>query len=156
MKDITVYIFLFSLAIVYNQEFIEDFCSSKSVSKSIDESDNFAKDVTLANNKVASCISLRAFYEDEDANLFKKCCYVRLTYKLKGTTYTRKGCQAIESRTNIDPQIDDYEENFKATVISYYNELGQSNVEIKDVSASIDCNSNFIKYSSLLILFILL
>ena len=61
MKDITVYIFLFSLAIVYNQEFIEDFCSSKSVSKSIDESDNFAKDVTLANNKVASCISLKRF-----------------------------------------------------------------------------------------------
>ena len=80
MKVITVYIFLFSLDVIYNQEIIEDFCSSKSVSNTVDESDNFAKDVTLANNKVASCISLKAFYEDDDQNIFKKCCYVRLNY----------------------------------------------------------------------------
>ena len=153
MKVISFYIFLFSLAVIYNQEYIEDFCSSKSVSKSIDESDNFAKDVTLANNKVASCISLRAYYEDEDANVFQKCCYTTISYKLKGTKYTRKGCEIIESRKNIDPQIDNYEENFKSTVRAYYNELGQANVEIKNVDANIDCNSNFIKFSVLLTLF---
>ena len=156
MKAITTYIFLFSLDIVFSQVNVEDFCSSKSVSKSISDTDDFAKDVTLAYNKVASCSSLKAYIEDENASVYKKCCYVRLSYKLKGTTYVRKGCQSIESRVNIDPQIDEYEKQFQETVSSYYNELGQPNVEIKKVEASIDCNSNFIKFSALLILIILL
>ena len=75
--------------------------------------------------------------------------------RLEGEKYTRKGCQIIDSTENIDTQIDDFENSFQNRIISYYSGLGNSDVEIKDVEASIDCNSNFVKYSVLLILLIL-
>ena len=153
MKAIAAYIFMFSLVIIYNQD-IGDFCTSKSISNRINDNDNFAQDVTLAHHEVASCASLNAYSED-DISEIKQCCYVKLKYKLEGEKYTRKGCQIIDSTENIDTQIDDFENSFQNRIISYYSGLGNSDVEIKDVEASIDCNSNFIKYSVLLILLIL-
>ena len=152
MKAIAAFIFLFSLVIIYNQD-IGDFCTSKSISNRINEDDNFSQDITLAHNNVASCASLNSYTEDN--NVIKQCCYVKLKYKLEGEKYTRKGCHIIESEENIDTQIDKFENSFQNTVTSYYNGLGNSNIDIKDVEASIDCNSNFIKYSVLLILIIL-
>ena len=153
MKAITAYIFLFSLVIIYSQD-IGDFCSAKSISNRIDDNDNFAQDITLAYNKVASCASLNS-YSENDNSVIKQCCYVKLKYKLEGEKYTRKGCEIIESSENIDTQIDNFENNFQNTVTSYYSGLGNNDIKIKDVEASIDCKSNFIKYSVLLILIIL-
>ena len=87
--------------------------------------------------------------------MVKQCCYVKLKYKLEGKKYTRKGCQIIESEVHIDTQIDNFENSFQNAVTSYFSSLGNSDVNIKDVEASIDCNSNFIKFSVLLILIIL-
>ena len=152
MKAITAYIFLFSLVIIYNQEY-GDFCSSKSISSRLNDNDNFAQDVTLAHNEIASCASLNPYSSDD--SVVKQCCYVKLKYKLEGKKYTRKGCQIIESEVHIDTQIDNFENSFQNAVTSYFSSLGNSDVNIKDVEADIDCNSNFIKFSVLLILIIL-
>ena len=152
MKAITAYIFLFSLVIIYNQEY-GDFCSSKSISSRLNDNDNFAQDVTLAHNEIASCASLNPYSSDD--SVVKQCCYVKLKYKLEGKKYTRKGCQNIDSEVDIDTQIDNFENSFQKSVTSYFNSLGYTDVDIKDVEASIDCNSNFIKFSVLLILIIL-
>ena len=152
MKAITAYIFLFSLVIIYNQEY-GDFCSSKSVSSRLNDNDNFAQDVTLAYNEIASCASLNPYSSSD--SVIKQCCYVKLKYKLEGKKYTRKGCQIIESEVHIDTQIDNFENSFQNAVTSYFSSLGNSDVNIKDVEADIDCNSNFIKFSVLLILIIL-
>ena len=153
MKALTACIFLFSLVIIYNQD-IGDFCTSKSISNQINDNDNFAQDVTLAHHEVASCASLNPYSSDD--SVVKQCCYVKLKYKLEGEKYTRKGCEIIESTENIDSQIDNFENSFQSRVISYFVGLGNSDVDIKDVEASIDCNSNFLQYSVLLILIILL
>ena len=153
MKAITAYIFLFSLVIIYNQEY-GDFCSSKSISSRLNDNDNFAQDVTLAHNEIASCASLNPYSSDD--SVVKQCCYVKLKYKLEGKKYTRKGCQNIDSEVDIDTQIDNFENSFQKSVTSYFNSLGYTDVDIKDVEASIDCNSNFINLSIILILLTLI
>ena len=152
MKVITVYILLLSLVFIYNQEYGTR-CEDKAIEEAMDEFNGFAGDVTLAHHGIASCASLYP-YSDDDDDTPQLCCYVKLKYKLEGTKFTRKGCINVVPNKDIDSYISTYEELFTSYVNYYYENQGQ-NVELKDVDASIDCNSKFLKYSALLMLIIL-
>ncbi len=155
MKVITVYILLLSLVFICNQdEYYGGNCEDKAIEEPLDDYNGYAGDATLAHHKVASCASLYPYSVDDGDSNPHYCCYVKLKYKLEGEKYTRKGCVVVEADDDIDNYISTYETSFQTYVSNYYNSLGQS-VELKDVDASIDCNSKFLKYSALLMLILL-
>ena len=151
MKVITVYILLLSLVFIYNQDYGNK-CEDKAIEDPMDEFNGFAGDVTLAHHEVASCASLYPY--EEDNNIPQYCCYVKLKYKLDGKKFIRKGCTVVDSDDNIDDYISIYKAAFEQYVKEYYDDQGQE-VNIKDIKASIDCNSKFLKYSALLMLILL-
>ena len=147
---------MISLSLIHNQdEHIGDTCESKGLITGIDETGPVG-DYSSAYNKVASCASLYPYEDDEETTIPKYCCYAKIKYKVEGEKYTRKGCYSVSSNRNIDEEITDLENSFGTALKNYFTQQGQSNVEIKDVEADIDCNSKFLKYSALLILIALL
>ena len=154
MKVITVYLFLLSLVFISSQDDIGLYCEAKAIEEPFDEYNGFAGDVTLAHHKVASCASLNPYSPQDNDGTPKFCCYVKLKYKLEGEKFTRKGCTVVDSDMDIDSYISVYESAFQNHLTDYYSLRGQE-VELKDVDASIDCNSKFLKYSALLFLILL-
>ena len=153
MKAKKIYILFLSLAYICCQE--EDYlgkrCEEKDFSVSLDEANGQAGDYTLAHHKVASCATLYPYEGEEDDGEPRLCCYTKVKYKLEGEKYTRKVCQAVNPN-NIDEEIQTTEYAVQLYYQSFYSHQG----ELKDIDVSIDCNSNFLKYSALLILIILL
>ena len=145
---------MLSLSLIHSQNYVGASCESKHVAYAIDETGGPAQDYSLAHHGVASCASLYPYEEDEDLdNAPRICCYAKVKYKIEGDKYTRKGCYPVDADENIDNEITTLENAFGAALVEYFD--GQT-VEIKDVEADIDCNSNFLKYSILLILITLL
>ena len=147
---------MLSLSLIHNQQHdhIGADCESKDISWTFDENAGPAQDYTLAHHGVASCASLYPYKEDEDLDdVPRVCCYAKVKYKIEGDKYTRKGCYPVDTDEDIDNEISILENAFGDALAEYFE--GQD-VEIKDVEADIDCNSNFLKYSILLILIALL
>ena len=145
---------MLSLSLIHSQDYIGASCESKHVALTIDETGGPAQDYSLAHHGVASCASLYPYKEDEDLDdVPRVCCYAKVKYKIEGDKYTRKGCYPVDTDEDIDNEITTLENAFGEALVEYFK--GQD-VEIKDVEADIDCNSNFLKYSILLILIALL
>ena len=142
---------MFSLSLIHSQDHIGADCESKDISGTFDENAGPAQDYTLAHHGVASCASLYPYVDNEDSP--RICCYAKIKYKIEGEKYTRKGCYAVDADGNIDDEITALQGTFESSLNAYF--AGQD-VEIKDVETDIDCNSNFLKYSILLILITLL
>ena len=150
MKAIIFYILAISLSLIHNQDiFYGDRCESKDL---IGEDDMPASDHTSAHHSVASCATLYPYSEDDDSITPRMCCYAKIKYKIEGEKFTRKGCYPVDADANIDEEIRELETIIEITLRTYFEEVGNTNVEIKDIDADIDCNSKFIKYSILLIL----
>ena len=83
-------------------------CSSKKIINSDGHLSNSPNgDLTLAYNKVGSCISLQTDSDDE------VCCYIKIRFKneLLDERFTHKGCQPVQTKyllEDADPDIDDY------------------------------------------------
>ena len=150
MKAIIFYILAISLSLIHNQDYYGDSCESKDLT-GFDETSP-ASDYTSAHHKVASCASLYPYLDDEDTTTPMICCYAKIKYKIQGEKFTRKGCYPVNTQTNIDEEIKDLEDIVGLAIKNYFDQQGNTNVEIKDIDADIDCNSKFIKYSVLLIL----
>ena len=145
---------MLSLSLIHSQDIVGARCISKHVAYAIDETGGPAQDYSLAHHGVASCASLYP-YDDDDVldDTPRICCYAKIKYKIEGDKYTRKGCYPVDVDEDIDNEISILENAFGDALARYF--AGQD-VEIKDVEADIDCNSNFLKYSILLILIALL
>ena len=151
MKAVTIYLLLLSLNFICSQDdYLGAHCDSKSIGATFDETSGFAGDYTFAHHGVASCASLYPYYGDETDDEPRFCCYTKVKYKLEGEKYTRKGCESVNPN-NIDGEISAVETALTSTYNEYYLNQG----ELKDIDVSIDCNSNFLKYSALLFLIIL-
>ena len=152
---------MITLSLIHNQTgTFENSCESKDIYTGLDETGP-ASDYTAAHHKVASCATLNPYYEDGvdkelEAATPKICCYTKLKYKLEGEKFTRKGCTSVDVDDNIDDEINTLEIAVEVAVRQYYSQLGNNDVEIKDIEADIDCHSKFINYSALLILIALL
>ena len=101
------------------------------------------EDQKSAYHGAASCVSL---HSDEDNSL---CCYLKIKFRNRQADkkFTHRGCIAMLGRyvQNISDYIDQYEENIKA-----------ANENIDKVDIDIDCNSEFMKITGLVLLAFLL
>ena len=145
---------MLSLSLIHSQDIVRTRCESKHIALTVDETGGPAQDYSLAHHGVASCASLNPYDVDDVLDDIPKiCCYAKIKYKIEGDKYTRKGCYPVDTDEDIDNEISILESAFGDALADYFE--GQD-VEIKDVEADIDCNSNFLKYSILLILITLL
>ena len=145
---------MLSLSLIHN-DYIGDDCDSKHIANTFDEYGPLS-DYTIAHHGIASCASLYPYDPDEeDEATPKMCCYAKVKYKIGDDTFTRKGCFDVEATQdfNIDTEISSLEGSFKTLLDNY---ISDSTVETKIKDVDIDCNSKFLRYSTLLILIVLL
>ena len=112
-------------------------------------------DLTLAYNKVGSCISLQTDNDDE------VCCYIKIRFKneLLDERFTHKGCQPVQTKyllEDADPDIDDYIDSLEIDY-NYVNDPDEPDdpYQIEYKSVEIDCISKFLTIGfGLLLLFL--
>ena len=104
------------------------------------------QDYYAAYNKVPSCASL---HTDENY----ACCYMKVKFKNNAAdkTYTHYGCVQIGEK-----DIKEYGGDFKKLTKDFESEIERSNTILKKVKVSVDCNSNIIKLTGLVLLAFLL
>ena len=99
----------------------------------------------------ASCATLTT---DDDTSL---CCYMKVRYKLDKAKshYTSRGCVEVSqnSLANSD-SFGDMRRSYEDGIKNHYADDPASTVS--DVDVDIDCNSNFIKFTALAFLVLLL
>ena len=99
----------------------------------------------------ASCATLTT---DDDTSL---CCYMKVRYKLDKAKshYTSRGCVEVSqnSLANSD-SFGDMRRSYEDGIKNHYADDPASTVS--DVDVDIDCNSNFIKFTALAFLMLLL
>ena len=121
------------------------YCDEKSILHQNNKTlkyDSF-QDHYSAYNKVPSCASL---HTDEN----KACCYMKIKYKndWADKKYTHHGCIQVSEK--------EYEAGVKELTKEYESEIESKDSNLKKVKVSIDCNSNIIKLTGLVLLAFLL
>ena len=104
-------------------------------------------DGKLVFNKAASCVSLKT------GDDYSACCYakLKLTNDYYDEKFTHEGCVRVSGDDLIGREIKDYIKELEGKVTDNYKLYNVTKTKI-----SIDCNSNYLKYSALLLLAFLL
>ena len=131
-------------------------CSSKKIINSDGHLSNSPNgDLTLAYNKVGSCISLQTDNDDE------VCCYIKIRFKneLLDERFTHKGCHPVPTSYLLEDATTDIDDYIETLEIDYdyatdTDELDDP-YQIEYKSVEIDCISKFLTVGfGLLLLFL--